>query len=259
MEKFLIIVANNVTARHLKQMLDVKGNYLPYSADIAVTNNHIVDVMKKSDNLDEVSKAETEALKPLLIKGKEVSDFYKVKADGEWKENGKKIMTLIKANSYTKILNGCGKGEAASYSFQYMVDSLNLYKYTRGDLNFINMSQGSILAAIDAVRERVEYNPLCRSVTLWPLREGDVIEIDEYLAKLLFFKKYSKFGIHESWKSDGTYITERSYQQYSNHGLHYYKFDTLIKHLNDYKGKEPVKYMLVSFSEDHKLYFQPLK
>lgn len=47
MEKFLIIVANNVTARHLKQMLDVKGNYLPYSADIAVTNNHIVDVMKK--------------------------------------------------------------------------------------------------------------------------------------------------------------------------------------------------------------------
>ena len=239
MEKFLIIVANNVTARHLKQMLDVKGNYLPYSADIAVTNNHIVDVMKKSDNLDEVSKAETEALKPLLIKGK--------------------IMTLIKANSYTKILNGCGKGEAASYSFQYMVDSLNLYKYTRGDLNFINMSQGSILAAIDAVRERVEYNPLCRSVTLWPLREGDVIDIDEYLAKLLFFKKYSKFGIHESWKSDGTYITERSYQQYSNHGLHYYKFDTLIKHLNDYKGKEPVKYMLVSFSEDHKLYFQPLK
>ena len=125
MEKFLIIVANNVTAMHLKQILDVKGSYLPYSTDIAVTNNQIVDVMKKNDNLNATSKAESEALRPLLIKGNKVSDFYKVKVDGEWKENGKKIMTLIKANSYTKILNGCGKGEAASYSFQYMVDSLN--------------------------------------------------------------------------------------------------------------------------------------
>lgn len=259
MEKFLIIVANNVTAMHLKQILDVKGSYLPYSTDIAVTNNQIVDVMKKNDNLNATSKAESEALRPLLIKGNKVSDFYKVKVDGEWKENGKKIMTLIKANSYTKILNGCGKGEAASYSFQYMVDSLNLYKYKRDELDFTNSGQGSILAAIDAVREQVEYKPLCRSVTLRPLCEGDIIDIDEYLEKLLFFKKYSKFGIHESWKSDGTYITERSYQQYSDRGLHYYKFDTLIRHLNDYKGKEPVKYMLVSFSEDHKLYFQPLK
>lgn len=60
------------------------------------------------------------------------------------------------------------------------------------------------------------YKYLNRSAVLEHLQEGQAVNIDEYIEKLRFFKKYTD--------NQGTYITDRRYIEYSEIGLHYYKF-----------------------------------
>ena len=69
----------------------------------------------------------------------------------------------------------------------------------------------------------MDYKYLNRSAALEHLQEGQAINIDEYIEKLRFFKKYTD--------SQGTYITDHRYIEYSEIGLHYFKYDTLIKFL----------------------------
>lgn len=50
------------------------------------------------------------------------------------------------------------------------------------------------------------YKYLNRSAVLEHLQEGQTVNIDEYIEKLRFFKKYTD--------NQGTYITDRRYQEY---------------------------------------------
>lgn len=77
------------------------------------------------------------------------------------------------------------------------------------------------------------------------------IVIDEYIEKLRFFKKYTD--------SQGTYITDRRYIEYSEIGLHYYKFDTLIKFFENFKHENGTKKALITFSKNHCLQCEPVR
>lgn len=67
----------------------------------------------------------------------------------------------------------------------------------------------------------MEYKALRRTVELNNLSEGQVIDTKEYIEKLRFFSKYST--------AKGTYITDKTYVEYSERGLHYFYYETLIK------------------------------
>lgn len=91
------------------------------------------------------------------------------------------------------------------------------------------------------------YKYLNRSAVLEHLQEGQTVNIDEYIEKLRFFKKYTG--------NQGTYITDRRYIEYSEIGLHYYKFDTLIKFFENFKHENGTKKALITFSKNHCLQF----
>ena len=65
------------------------------------------------------------------------------------------------------------------------------------------------------------YKYLNRSAVLEHLQEGQTVNIDEYIEKMQFFKKYGN--------NQGIYITDSRYIEYTEIGLHYFKYDTLIK------------------------------
>ena len=73
------------------------------------------------------------------------------------------------------------------------------------------------------------YKYLNRSAVLEHLQEGQTVNIDEYIEKLRFFKKYTD--------NQGTYITDRRYIEYSEIGLHYYKFDTFSEYANSWRER----------------------
>ena len=79
------------------------------------------------------------------------------------------------------------------------------------------------------------YKYLNRSAVLEHLQEGQTVNIDEYIEKLRFFKKYTD--------SQGTYITDRCYIEYAEIGLHYFEYDTLIKFFDDFKHRNHAKRM----------------
>lgn len=58
------------------------------------------------------------------------------------------------------------------------------------------------------------YKYLNRSAVLEHLQEGQTVNIDEYIEKMQFFKKYGS--------NQGIYITDSRYIEYSEIGLHYY-------------------------------------
>ena len=97
----------------------------------------------------------------------------------------------------------------------------------------------------------MDYKYLNRSVALEHLQEGQAINIDEYIEKLRFFKKYTD--------SQGTYITDHRYIEYSEIGLHYYKFDTLIKLFENFKHENGTKKVLITFSKNHCLQCEPVR
>lgn len=99
------------------------------------------------------------------------------------------------------------------------------------------------------------YKALNQVVTLESLSEGDVIEVKSYIEKLLFFKKYSAFGTENQFRHEGTYITDRRYREYSEIGLHYYKYSTLIEKIPMY-GCNKLK---VCFDKDYNLYFKKME
>lgn len=94
------------------------------------------------------------------------------------------------------------------------------------------------------------YKALTRNVALPNLSENDIVHISEYLEKLRFFNKYS---------NQGTYITDNRYREYSDVGLHYYAYSTLIQYFSDlrmyYKN---AAYAKIVFSRDYKLSCQVL-
>ena len=94
------------------------------------------------------------------------------------------------------------------------------------------------------------YKALTRSVSLPNLSENDIVDISEYLEKLRFFNKYS---------NQGTYITDDRYREYSDTGLHYYAYTTLIQYFSDLQTyyKNAV-YAKILFSKDYKLSCQTL-
>lgn len=95
---------------------------------------------------------------------------------------------------------------------------------------------------------------LCSVVTLENLSEGDVIDVQEYIEKLRFFKKFCYFGPDNRYKREGTYITDHRYNGHSDIGLHYNKYDTLIKYLSQHYSD--VKKVRVCFSNSYRLYFE---
>jgi hypothetical protein len=95
------------------------------------------------------------------------------------------------------------------------------------------------------------YKYLNRSAVLEHLQEGQTVNIDEYIEKLRFFKKYTD--------SQGTYITDRRYIEYSEIGLHYFKYDTLIKFFEDFKHRNNAKRILITFSKNHRLQCEPVQ
>lgn len=74
----------------------------------------------------------------------------------------------------------------------------------------------------------MEYKALRSTVELNNLSEGQVIDVEEYIEKLRFFSKHSSM--------QGTYITDKTYVEYSEIGLHYYKYETLIKYLSQFRN-----------------------
>lgn len=97
----------------------------------------------------------------------------------------------------------------------------------------------------------MSYKALNRTATLEHLAERQIINIDEYIEKLRFFKKYTD--------SQGTYITDHRYIEYSEIGLHYYKFDTLIKFFENFKHENVTKTALITFSKNHCLQCEPVR
>lgn len=96
----------------------------------------------------------------------------------------------------------------------------------------------------------MSYKALNRSIELEHLSEGQVINIPEYIEKLEFFKKYHKYP--------GTYIVDRRYVQYSGTGLHYYKYDTLIRFFTDLRKRYGLNYAKITFGKTYKLKCMPL-
>ena len=74
------------------------------------------------------------------------------------------------------------------------------------------------------------YKYLNRSAVLEHLQEGQTVNIDEYIEKMQFFKKYGN--------CQGIYITDSRYIEYMEIGLHYFKYDTLIKFFEDFKHRK---------------------
>lgn len=92
------------------------------------------------------------------------------------------------------------------------------------------------------------YKYLNRSAVLEHLQEGQTVNIDEYIEKLRFLKKYTD--------SQGTYITDRRYIEYAETGLHYYKFDTLIKFFERFRtvnrfGRKKKQLVKITFDKNH--------
>lgn len=70
------------------------------------------------------------------------------------------------------------------------------------------------------------YPALCNILGFDNLYEGeelDILDLEEYV---MFFKKHSN--------SLGLYITEKDYKEYSDSGLHFYYWDTILNILNNY-------------------------
>lgn len=95
------------------------------------------------------------------------------------------------------------------------------------------------------------YKALSRTVVLENLSEGRQINIDEYIEKLRFFGKYGC--------CQGIYITDSRYIEYQEIGLHYFKYDTLIKFFEDFKQTHHVKYALITFGSNHRLQCEPVQ
>lgn len=96
----------------------------------------------------------------------------------------------------------------------------------------------------------MSYKALNRSIELEHLSEGQIINIPEYIEKLEFFKKYHKY--------QGTYIVDRRYVEYSETGLHYYKYGTLIRFFTDLKNRYGLNYAKITFGKTYKLQCMPL-
>ena len=87
----------------------------------------------------------------------------------------------------------------------------------------------------------MKYKALSRKIRLDNLSEGDTINRTEYLEKLNFFLKYSD--------TKGTYITDRRYREYGEVGLHYYKYETLIKYFSNFN----CEYVTIKFFDNWKI------
>lgn len=98
------------------------------------------------------------------------------------------------------------------------------------------------------------YKALSSSVTLGNLTEGDIINRREYIEKLQFFEKFSRFGVNEVFKHEGTYIVDRRYREYGEIGLHYYKYYTLIEYISMYSAQK----LKVCFDKNFNLFFEPV-
>lgn len=85
------------------------------------------------------------------------------------------------------------------------------------------------------------YKYLNRSAVLEHLQEGQTVNIDEYIEKMQFFKKYGN--------CQGIYII----------GLHYFKYDTLIKFFEDFKQRNHTKRILITFNKNHRLQCEPVQ
>lgn len=66
-----------------------------------------------------------------------------------------------------------------------------------------------------------------------------------------FFKKYGN--------CQGIYITDSRYIEYAEIGLHYFKYDTLIKFFENFKHENGMKKALITFSKNHCLQCEPVR
>lgn len=59
--------------------------------------------------------------------------------------------------------------------------------------------------------------------------------------------------------AQGVFITDSRYVEYAEIGLHYYKYDTLIKFFEDFKQRNRTKHILITFSKNHRLQCEPVQ
>lgn len=76
------------------------------------------------------------------------------------------------------------------------------------------------------------YKYLNRSAVLEHLQEGQTVNIDEYIEKMQFFKKYGS--------CQGIYITDSRYIEYAEIGLHYFKEEPHKTYIDNIQQKPPL-------------------
>lgn len=102
----------------------------------------------------------------------------------------------------------------------------------------------------------MSYKSLNTTFVLEHLEQGQIIEIEEYIEKLKFFSKYGRIGIDGIFKSKGAYIIEKCYIPGTEKGLHFYNYETLIKHFEKFRcvnrfRKAKKQFVRIDFTKDH--------
>lgn len=83
-----------------------------------------------------------------------------------------------------------------------------------------------------------EYKSLTVKAEFPNLYEGQIIDRQAVIEKLKFFEKYST--------ASGMYITDKTYREFSQAGIHFYKWKTLIDYFSSYS----CRYLKISFNSD---------
>lgn len=83
-----------------------------------------------------------------------------------------------------------------------------------------------------------EYKSLTVKVEFPNLYEGQIIDRQAVIEKLKFFENYST--------ASGMYITDKTYREFSQAGIHFYKWKTII----DYFSRQSCRYLKISFDSE---------
>lgn len=142
-KRYLVIVEKAHIKKLLQKALEPIIETLSYDLDVAVANNHIIDITDKVLNLSEKDLA---AFEPVCLNSREIpSQFMKAKDDEKYYEkNGDKIMELVAEHSYDCIINGCDTDEAGYMIFDYTIESLELETYPIKQIYLADYSEEAI-------------------------------------------------------------------------------------------------------------------
>ena len=110
------------------------------------------------------------------------------------------------------------------------------------------------------MENKLQFKSLERNFTLNDFYQGQILNVVETIEQLNFLNKHTK--------QQGLYIIDNRYKKFSEIGLHYYKFETMIKLLrdflplnNEYLTNKDKKYyealsVKICYSKDYKLFLE---